>query len=49
MQSTVLLNCSSVVKERGSGIFSNAKFMLFIFLLILSLFLLHLYAQKRIK
>ena len=43
MQSTVLLNCSSVVKERGSGIFSNAKFMLFIFLLILSLFLLHLF------
>jgi hypothetical protein len=42
MQSTALLNCSSVVKGRGSGIFSNAKFMLFIFLLILSLFLLHL-------
>jgi hypothetical protein len=34
MQSTALLNCSSVVKGRGSGIFSNAKFMLFIFLLI---------------
>jgi hypothetical protein len=30
-------------KGGGSGIFSNAKFMLFIFLLILSLFLLHLF------